>query len=52
MLVFAVASPKPMISINDRDAFASEDFIAPFLDEVKKSPDVSTAVAFVRLKGQ
>lgn len=52
MLVFAVASPRPMISVNDRDAFASEDFLAPFLDEVKRIPDVSTAVAFVKLKAQ
>ena len=52
MLVFAVASPRPLISVNERDAFASDDFIAPFLDEVKKVADVSTAVAFVKLKSQ
>ena len=52
VLVFAVASPKPLISINAQDAFDANDFIAPFLKEISGSRDVSTAVAFVKLKDQ
>jgi len=52
MLVFAVASPRPLISINSQDAFEAEDFIAPFLKEITGSRDVTTAVGFLKLRDQ
>ncbi|WP_348536492.1 protein kinase domain-containing protein [Labrys miyagiensis] len=52
MLVFAVASSRPLISINSQDAFAADDFIAPFLAEIANAKDVTTAVGFVKLRDQ
>jgi Protein kinase domain len=52
MLVFAVASSKPLISINSQDAFEADDFIAPFLQEIGNAKDVTTAVGFVKLRDQ
>lgn len=49
MLVFAVASPKPLLAINSQDAFDSSDFVGPFLQEIANAKDVATAVSFVRL---
>lgn len=49
MLVFAVASPKPLLAINSQDAFDSADFVGPFLQEISTARDVATAVDFVRL---
>jgi serine/threonine protein kinase len=49
MLVFAVASPKPLLTINAQDAFDAADFIGPFLQEIGSARDVATAVDFVRL---
>ena len=43
MLVFAVASSRPLISINSQDAFEANDFIAPFLKEIANAKDVTTA---------
>jgi serine/threonine protein kinase len=51
-LVFAVASAKPLISINAQDAFDAGDFIPPFVKEVGTGTDVTTAVAYVKLKPQ
>ncbi len=50
MLVFAVASSRPLISINAQDAFEADDFIEPFLKEVADTKDATTAVAFVKLR--
>jgi hypothetical protein len=50
MLVFAVASSRPLISINSQDAFEANDFIAPFLTEIANAKDVTTAVGFVKLR--
>ncbi|WP_413989670.1 protein kinase domain-containing protein [Labrys okinawensis] len=52
MLVFAVASSRPLISINSQDAFTADDFIAPFLTEIANTKDVTTAVGFVKLRDQ
>ncbi|WP_245424214.1 serine/threonine protein kinase [Methylovirgula sp. 4M-Z18] len=49
MLVFAVASSRPLISINAQDAFEADDFIAPFLKEIANTKDVTTAVGFLKL---
>ncbi len=52
-LVFAVASSKPLISINSQDAFDADAFIEPFLKEVDSNKNsVSTTAAFVKLKSQ
>lgn len=52
MLVFAVASSRPLISINSQDAFEANDFIAPFLKEIANAKDVTTAAGFVKLHDQ
>ena len=52
MLVFAVASAKPLISINSQDAFDTADFIAPFQTEIAAASDVSTAISYVKLTDQ
>jgi serine/threonine protein kinase len=52
MLVFAVASSRPLISINSQDAFEANDFIAPFLKEIANARDVTTATGFVKLHDQ
>ena len=52
-LVFAVASAKPLISINSQDAFDPDAFIDPFLKEIETNNNVvSTKAAFVKLKSQ
>lgn len=52
-LVFAVASSKPLISINSQDAFDADAFIEPFLKEIETNNNVvSTKAAFVKLKSQ
>ncbi len=52
-LVFAVASSKPLISINSQDAFDADAFIDPFLKEIETNNNVvSTKAAFVKLKSQ
>ncbi len=52
-LVFAVASDKPLISINSQDAFDPDAFIEPFLKEIETNNSmVSTKAAFVKLKSQ
>ena len=53
MLVFAVASSQPLISINSQDAFDADTFIAPFLKEIDSNNyNVSTKVVLVKLKSQ
>ncbi|WP_440726543.1 protein kinase domain-containing protein [Labrys sp. 22185] len=52
MLVFAVASSRPLISINAQDAFEADDFIAPFLKEIANARDVTTAVGYLKLRDQ
>jgi serine/threonine protein kinase len=52
-LVFAVASNKPLISINSQDAFDADAFIEPFLKEIDSGNNiVSTKAAFIKLKSQ
>ncbi|MDZ5451278.1 serine/threonine-protein kinase [Labrys sp. ZIDIC5] len=52
MLVFAVASSRPLISINAQSDFAADDFIAPFLKEIANARDVTTAVGYLKLRDQ
>jgi hypothetical protein len=52
VLVFAVASAKPLISINTQDAFDPGDFIPPFIKEIAAGTDITIAVAYVKLKPQ
>ncbi len=49
MLVFAVASPKPLFSINKQPAFELDDFAKPFLDELKSATGVASGMAFLKL---
>ena len=52
-LVFAVASDRPLISINSQDAFDADAFIDPFLKEIETNNSaVSTKAVFVKLKSQ
>ncbi|WP_246683557.1 protein kinase [Labrys sp. KNU-23] len=51
-LVFAVASSRPLISINTQDAFAPDDFIEPFLKEIATARDVTTVAGYFKLRDQ
>ncbi|PRH89723.1 hypothetical protein C5L14_03230 [Labrys okinawensis] len=52
MLVFAVASSRPLISINAQDAFEADDFITPFLKEIANARDVTTVAGYLKLRDQ
>jgi eukaryotic-like serine/threonine-protein kinase len=49
MMVFAVASPKPLYSINTQPVFDSLGFIEPLEQELKNATDVSDGLAFFKL---
>ncbi|WP_448956044.1 protein kinase domain-containing protein [Labrys neptuniae] len=49
-VVFAIASSRPLISINSQDSFVPNDFIAPFLTEIATARDVTTVAAYLKLR--
>jgi serine/threonine protein kinase len=52
MLVFAIASAKPLIGINSQDAFEPADFIEPLTKEAVTAGNVAAKLAFVKLLDQ
>ncbi len=52
VIIFAVAAAKPLLSINDQDAYDSDAFVKPLLDSAKASDNFSAQTAYVTLKSR
>jgi hypothetical protein len=50
MLAFAVASPKPLLGINAKDAFDASEFVKVLLGEMSAASGVATTAAYFRLR--
>jgi hypothetical protein len=51
MFIFAVAASKPLLALNDQDAFESDAFVDPLLQAAANSKSFSAKLAYVTLKG-
>jgi hypothetical protein len=49
LLVFAVASAKPLIALNNQDAYEPDEFTQRLLTETASDKDFSTAIQFAKL---
>jgi serine/threonine-protein kinase len=49
LLLFAIASPKPLISVNAQSVFDSADFLDAYLKEIATAPEISTQVAYAKM---
>jgi hypothetical protein len=52
VIIFAVAAAKPLLSINDQDAYDSDAFVQPLLDAAKPSDNFAAQAAYVTLKNR
>ena len=50
VMVFAVASTKPLNAINAKDAFDPDDFVKALLPDAASSADFASGLAYVKLK--
>jgi eukaryotic-like serine/threonine-protein kinase len=51
MFIFAIAASKPLLALNDQDAFESDAFVEPLLQAAKNSDGFAAQSAYVTLKG-
>ncbi len=50
MFIFAIAAAKPLLALNDQDAFESDAFVEPLLQAAKISDGFASQLAYVTLK--
>ncbi len=51
MFIFAIAASKPLLALNDQDAFESDAFVEPLLQAAKSSDGFAAQSAYLTLKG-
>ena len=51
MFIFAIAATKPLLALNDQDAFESDTFVEPLLQAAKSSDGFAAQSAYLTLKG-
>ena len=52
MLIFAVAASKPLLALNDQDAYESTDFVPPLLTAATSADGFAAQSAYVTLRGK
>jgi len=51
MIIFAVAASKPLLTLNDQDAYESSDFVKPLLSAASSADGFAAQSAYVTLRG-